>query len=56
MKDINADYYGYRDEDDGVLVPLELEKEQEGNKNNLPSVISFQSLGSGIALDHVECK
>jgi len=27
MKDINADYYGYRDEDDGVLVPLEQEAE-----------------------------
>ena len=23
MKDIDADYYGYRDEDDGVLLPLE---------------------------------
>ncbi|XP_033098730.1 pre-mRNA-splicing factor ISY1 homolog [Anneissia japonica] len=28
MKFINADYYGYRDEDDGVLVPLELEHEK----------------------------
>ena len=25
MKDIDADYYGYRDEDDGVIVPLERE-------------------------------
>lgn len=23
MKDIDADYYGYRDDDDGILVPLE---------------------------------
>ena len=30
MKDIDADYYGYRDEDDGVLVPLEQEAEKEG--------------------------
>jgi len=29
MKDIDADYYGYRDEDDGVLVPLEQEIEKE---------------------------
>ncbi|XP_014216299.1 pre-mRNA-splicing factor ISY1 homolog [Copidosoma floridanum] len=29
MKDIDADYYGYRDDDDGILVPLELEAEQE---------------------------
>ncbi|RXN31973.1 pre-mRNA-splicing factor ISY1-like protein [Labeo rohita] len=29
MKDIDADYYGYRDEDDGVLVPLEQEYEKQ---------------------------
>jgi len=29
MKDIDADYYGYRDEDDGVLCPLEQEAEKE---------------------------
>ena len=28
MKFIDADYYGYRDEDDGVLVPLENEYEK----------------------------
>ncbi|EDO45398.1 predicted protein [Nematostella vectensis] len=28
-KDIDADYYGYRDEDDGVLVPIEQEAEEE---------------------------
>lgn len=28
MKDIDADYYGYRDEDDGALVPLEQEYEK----------------------------
>lgn len=28
MKEIDAEYYGYRDEDDGVLVPLELEEEK----------------------------
>ncbi|XP_064606480.1 pre-mRNA-splicing factor ISY1 homolog [Liolophura sinensis] len=28
MKDIDADYYGYRDEDDGVLVPLEQKQEK----------------------------
>ena len=30
MKYIDADYYGYRDEDDGILVPLEAEVEKEG--------------------------
>ena len=29
-KDVDADYYGYRDEDDGVLVPLEQDVEKEG--------------------------
>lgn len=28
MKDIDADYYGYRDEDDGRLLPLEKEAEE----------------------------
>ncbi len=30
MKDIDAFYYGYGDEDDGVIVPLEVEAEKEG--------------------------
>ena len=30
MKDIDAEYYGYRDEDDGALVPLEQEYEKQG--------------------------
>ncbi|CAB3998657.1 pre-mRNA-splicing factor ISY1 homolog [Paramuricea clavata] len=29
MKKIDADYYGYRDEDDGVLVPLEKDAQKE---------------------------
>ncbi|XP_057217814.1 pre-mRNA-splicing factor ISY1 homolog isoform X2 [Triplophysa rosa] len=28
MKDVDAEYYGYRDEDDGILVPLEQEYEK----------------------------
>lgn len=28
MKDIDAEYYGYRDDDDGVLIPLEHEQEK----------------------------
>jgi len=30
MKDIDADYYGYRDEDDGRLLPLEKDAEETG--------------------------
>lgn len=29
MKDIDADYYGYRDDDDGILIPLELRAERK---------------------------
>lgn len=29
MKDIDADYYGYRDDDDGILLPLEAEEEKK---------------------------
>ncbi|XP_060075436.1 pre-mRNA-splicing factor ISY1 homolog [Ylistrum balloti] len=29
MKDIDADYYGYRDEDDGIIVPIEVDIEKE---------------------------
>lgn len=30
MKDVDAEYYGYRDEDDGVLLPLEVQYEKQG--------------------------
>lgn len=30
MRDVDADYYGYRDDDDGLLIPLEKEAEKEG--------------------------
>ncbi|KAF4527766.1 hypothetical protein B566_EDAN016471 [Ephemera danica] len=29
MKDIDADYYGYRDDDDGILIPREQEEERK---------------------------
>jgi pre-mRNA-splicing factor ISY1 len=38
MKDINADYYGYRDEDDGLIVPLEEEEEKKGLQNHKMSL------------------
>ena len=38
MKYIDADYYGYRDEDDGILVPLEAEVEKEGEPGLLSQV------------------
>ncbi|CAJ0963039.1 unnamed protein product [Ranitomeya imitator] len=38
MKEIDAEYYGYRDEDDGVLVPLELEEEKQVLSIPIPQV------------------
>ena len=32
MKEIDADYYGYRDEDDGRVLPLEKEAEENGKQ------------------------
>lgn len=29
-KKVDADYYGYRDEEDGIIVPLEQEEEKKG--------------------------
>lgn len=31
-KMVDADYYGYRDEDDGIIIPLESEREKEGQQ------------------------
>ena len=33
MKDIDADYYGYRDDDDGILTPLEQNEERRGDSD-----------------------
>lgn len=30
MKDIDADYYGYMDDDDGILIPIEMRAEKIG--------------------------
>lgn len=32
MKDIDADYYGYRDDDDGILIPLETIAEERARE------------------------
>ena len=32
MKNIDADYYGYRDDDDGILIPLEKKRSEELEK------------------------
>ena len=40
MKDVDAEYYGYRDEDDGVLLPLETQYEKQGDWNQLPQTVT----------------
>ncbi|KAJ8931914.1 hypothetical protein NQ314_015183 [Rhamnusium bicolor] len=35
MKDIDADYYGYMDDDDGILIPLELRAEKSEKKEQI---------------------
>lgn len=35
MKDIDADYYGYRDDDDGILLPLEARAEKESIQRSI---------------------
>ena len=30
MKEVDAEYYGYRDEEDGLLIPLEVKAQREG--------------------------
>lgn len=48
MKDIDADYYGYRDDDDGVLIPLERLEEKKGSCSG-----HFPSLAFYFALTHL---
>lgn len=43
MKHIDAEYYGYMDDDDGVLIPLERAAETAGTMDTLFNRISQQS-------------
>ena len=40
-RNVNADYYGYRDEDDGIILPLEEEAEKQGNLPMMNCQIPF---------------
>jgi len=40
MKDIDADYYGYMDDDDGILVPLEQKAEEKAREKYINEWIS----------------
>lgn len=42
MKDIDADYYGYMDDDDGILIPLEQKAEQEAREKCIKEWISHE--------------
>jgi len=41
MKDVDADYYGYCDDDDGVLIPLEQEAERIGKQFQLDQLCNY---------------
>lgn len=47
MKDVDAEYYGYRDEDDGLLLPLEAQYEKQGASS--PSVV-MNTLSAAVVL------
>ncbi|XP_050508117.1 pre-mRNA-splicing factor ISY1 homolog [Diabrotica virgifera virgifera] len=40
MKDIDADYYGYMDDDDGILIPLEVKAEKTAVQNTVAEWVS----------------
>jgi len=42
MKDIDADYYGYMDDDDGILVPLEQKAEKEAREKCVKEWIAHE--------------
>ncbi|XP_051166586.1 pre-mRNA-splicing factor ISY1 homolog [Leptopilina boulardi] len=42
MKDIDADYYGYRDDDDGILIPLEEKIEKKARKKLIDDWIALK--------------
>ena len=52
MKDIDADYYGYRDEDDGVIAPLEQEVEKKGINHSKESPIPGWDFSSNYCNHH----
>lgn len=47
MKDVDADYYGYRDDDDGILLPLEEKAERTAMLNALEEWRERQKKGAG---------
>lgn len=50
MRDVDAEYYGYRDEDDGVLLPLEAQHEKQG------SAAAGRPSGTPVRLSPVCCR
>ncbi|KFM77567.1 Pre-mRNA-splicing factor ISY1-like protein, partial [Stegodyphus mimosarum] len=40
MKNIDADYYGYRDDDDGILIPLEKARSEQLEKEAMEKWLS----------------
>ena len=51
-KNVDADYYGYRDEEDGIIVPLEQEEEKKGECNYGNVVCAYVYGTKVIAQEH----
>lgn len=48
-KYVDADYYGYRDEDDGTIVPLEQEEEKKGQVHCLSLLVGVMCVRGSIS-------
>lgn len=46
MREVDADYYGYRDDDDGVLIPLENAEEKIGKLCQIRKCIKVTLCGN----------
>ncbi|CAB0000874.1 unnamed protein product [Nesidiocoris tenuis] len=49
MRDIDASYYGYMDDDDGILIPLEEEEEKKGSNWNYQQFTIVSSIAYLVA-------
>ncbi|KAK4875234.1 hypothetical protein RN001_011656 [Aquatica leii] len=54
MKDVDADYYGYRDDDDGILIPLEQIAEKTAKQKAIAEWKAKKEEGNGPTEDEEE--
>jgi len=54
MKDVDAQYYGFRDDDDGLLVPLELQAEKDSIARLIAEFKGAKASGEGLQMEDEE--